>query len=72
VLTVAYKMLCVQSEVFIVMKIQVTVFWVVMLCSDVFRYQCFEGPCRRLQLKYVSCYIIQFRTHNLCLWPVYV
>jgi hypothetical protein len=31
--------------VFMVMKIQVVAFWVVILCSVAVRYQCFGGPC---------------------------
>jgi hypothetical protein len=34
----------VRYEVFMVVKIQVKVFWVVMPCSDVVEYQCFGGP----------------------------
>jgi len=32
-------------EIFTSVKIQVKVFWVVMSCSDVVRYQRFRGPC---------------------------
>jgi len=35
----------VRFEVFMVVKIQVEVFWVVTLCSIVVGYQCFRGPC---------------------------
>jgi len=35
----------VRFEVFMVVKIQVKVFWVVMLCSVVVGYQHFGGPC---------------------------
>jgi hypothetical protein len=34
----------VTFEVFIAVKIQVKVFWVVMLCNVVVGYQCFGGP----------------------------
>jgi len=34
-----------RPEVFTTMKIQVTVFWVMISCSDVAEYQCFGGPC---------------------------
>jgi len=34
----------VRSEVFMVMKIQVMVFWIVTMCYDV-GYQCFRVPC---------------------------
>jgi hypothetical protein len=35
----------VRFEVFIAVKIQVEVFWVVMVCSVRVGYQCFGGPC---------------------------
>jgi len=35
----------VKSKVFILVKIQVSVFWVMTLYSDVVGYQCFGGPC---------------------------
>jgi hypothetical protein len=35
----------VKFEVFIAVKIQAEVFWVVMLCNVVVGYQCFRGPC---------------------------
>jgi hypothetical protein len=34
-----------RSEVFMAVKTQVKVFWVVMLCSVAVGYQCFRGPC---------------------------
>jgi len=34
-----------RFEVFIAVKIQVVVFWVMMPCSDVLGYHCFMGPC---------------------------
>jgi len=33
-----------RFEVFMLVKIQVKFFWVVMPCSIVVGYQCFEGP----------------------------
>jgi hypothetical protein len=35
----------VKVEVFTPVKIQVVVFWVVTLCSNVEGYHCFGGPC---------------------------
>jgi len=32
-------------QIFIVMKIQVVVFWVMILCSDLVGHQSFGGPC---------------------------
>jgi hypothetical protein len=34
-----------RLEIFMAVKIQVMVFWDMMLCTDVVRYQCSEGPC---------------------------
>jgi len=45
------------------MKIQITLFWVVIPCSNVLGYQCFGGPCymasqpRRLWLVLSCCFV---------------
>jgi hypothetical protein len=39
------EIISVRYEVFILMKIQVTVFWVLTVCSDMIQYHSLEGLC---------------------------